>query len=259
MNKHIELLSQFPNSYFGSFYFIAAEMHKNKCLSNADIARLYHGLSVAISSNSKSVSVPEIAYEPRIGCFKFLDYINPRYNHIYEYVYDTKFSLPKLHRGLLKNRKPTSSLVIPSLKNNVGFKEARFAFSDFVNSARIQNLPYFNNMWEESDYKEHNDACYDTLTKLLTKVNLIHDETPSDKKGSVILTRELNNLLFSQNMILRRSHELAFAPTAREEIIGDIVKHKRAMFGELKHDWKHYQQSKAAINYKKAQSKESER
>ena len=77
---------------------------------------------------------------------------------------------------------------------------------------------------------------YEALTILLGKVDLIDNGYGlNPKKGSVILAEELNNLLFSQGMILRHHNANKYAESyeQKQRALRDIVRHKQAMFGEL--------------------------
>ena len=82
---------------------------------------------------------------------------------------------------------------------------------------------------------------------MLKKADLIDNGCGlNQKKGSVILAEEFNNLLFSQGIILRHHNASKYAESyeQKQKTIKDIVLHKQAMFGELKHDKTKYQQIK---------------
>ncbi len=231
MDKHIELLKQFPNNYFDGFGW-RLENIKNGCrIYQSNIACLYHALGKSMNQGSKTISRPiEIGYSKNIDCYSFLDYINPYFNHIFEYVYH--FALPKMYKNALVKARPSTRQIELKPKQGIKFEEVYKLREKFIKTSFLHNTFDFS-YWSPAAYEEHLNLCYDTLTELLEKADLVYNDTPSNERGSVVLAKELNNLLFNQNMLARRLEEIRYAPHRRQKIMSDIIAHKKAMFGEL--------------------------
>ena len=229
MKNHIELLKKLPLDFFGGN---AVHLFGDWSKGPRPIAILYHTLGYNMNNGSNPVNMPKIKYFPGFR-YSVLDYIYPGYNHIYEDVYVSQFSLPKMYKNVLTQTQPLTCKIRIKPKQNVSFKKANELRQKFINISNID----MSNLPTRADCEEYTNQCYEALTKLLDKADLIDNGYGSNpKKGSVILAEELNNLLFSQNMIYRhhKATEYAGSYEQKQKAIKDIILHKQAMFGELK-------------------------
>ena len=117
MNKHLQILTQFPDEYFSSFKhvmrYIKSKIAQKQHVKETEIARCYYGLANAMNPQTPGVSL----VNDYISDYRFLDSINPRKNHFYERVYKRDFSLPKMYKTVFANKKPLNRTLI--LKPNV--------------------------------------------------------------------------------------------------------------------------------------------
>ena len=239
MNKHLELLRTLPLDFFGgNSVYLFGDWSKGP----RTIAILYHTLGYNMSDGSNPVNMPKIQYFPG-SRYTFLDHIYPGYNHFYEDVYVSHFSLPKMYKNVLTQTQPLTCKIRIKPKQGVSFKEARELRQKFINKANVD----ITTLYTRAECEEYTNQCYEALTKLLKKADLIDNGYGlNPKKGSVILAEELNNLLFSQNRIYKhhKATEYAGSYEQKQRAMRDIILHKQAMFGELKHDKAKYQQIK---------------
>ena len=232
MKNHIELLRKLSPEFFGGNYVhLFGDWSKGpRC-----IAILYHSLGYYMSNGSNPVNMPDIKYFPGFR-YTVLDYINPGYNHFYEDVYVSQFSLPKMYKNVITQTQPLTRKIRIKPKQGISFKEARELRQDFTAKANID----ITTLYTRKDCEEYTNECYEALTKLLDKVELVDNGYGlNPKKGSVILAEELNNLLFSQGIILRQHNATKYAGSyeQKQKAIRDIIRHKQAMFGEIKHNY----------------------
>ena len=229
MNKHLDLLKTLSPEFFGGNYIhIFGDWPKGP----RTIAMLYHSLGYYMSSGSNPVNMPKIKYFPGFR-YTVLDHIYPGYNHFYEDVYVKQFSLPKMYKNVITQTQPLTSKARIKPKQGVTFKEARELRQNFIDKANID----LSTLYTRAECEEYTNECYETLTKLLEKADLIDNGYGiKPKKGSVILAEELNNLLFSQGIILRHHnvHKYTGSYEQKQQAIRNIILHKQAMFGELK-------------------------
>ena len=229
MNKHLELLKTLSLDFFGGN---AVHLFGDWSKGPRCIAILYHTLGYNMNNGSNPVNMPKIRYNPGF-CYTFLDHINPGYNHFYEDVYISNFSLPKMYKNVMTQTQPLTRKIRIKPKQDVPFKEAHKLRQKFIDKSTID----ITTLYTRKDCEEYTNECYEALTKLLDKVDLVDNGYGlNPKKGSVILAEELNNLLFSQGMILRhhKATEYAGSYEQKQKAIRDIILHKQAMFGELK-------------------------
>ena len=228
MNKHLDLLKTLSPEFFGGNYIhIFGDWPKGP----RTIAMLYHSLGYYMSSGSNPVNMPKIKYFPGFR-YTVLDHIYPGYNHFYEDVYVKQFSLPKMYKNVITQTQPLTSKARIKPKQGVTFKEARELRQNFIDKANID----LSTLYTRAECEEYTNECYETLTKLLEKADLIDNGYGiKPKKGSVILAEELNNLLFSQGLILRHHNANKYAGSyeQKQKDLRDIILHKQAMFGEL--------------------------
>ena len=238
-NKHLELLRTLsPELFGGNMVHLFGDWSKGPRV----IAILYHTLGHHMSNGSNPINMPDIKYFPGFR-YTVLDYITPGYNHFYEDVYENQFVLPKMYKNVLMQTQPLTCKVRIKPKQGVLFKEARKLCQNFTDKANSD----LATLCTREECEEYTNECYEALTKLLKKANLIDNGCGlNQKKGSVILAEEFNNLLFSQGIILRHHNANKYAESyeQKQKTIKDIVLHKQAMFGELKHDKAKYQQIK---------------
>lgn len=239
MKKHLELLRTLSPEFFGGNAFhLFGDWSKGPRV----IAILYHTLGYNMSNGSNPVNMPKIKYFPGFR-YSVLDHMYPGYNHFYEDVYVSQFSLPKVYKSVLVQTQPLTCKVRIKPKQGVSFKEAHKLHQKFINTSNID----LSTLPTRAECEEYTNECYEALTKLLDKADLVDNGYGlKPKKGSVILAEELNNLLFSQGMILRHHNVNKYAGfyEQKQKAIRDIILHKQAMFGELKHDKAKYQQIK---------------
>ncbi len=228
-NKHLELLKTLSPEFFGGN---SVHLFVDWSKGPRRIAILYHSLGYYMSSGSNPVNMPDIKYFPGFR-YSVLDYINPGYNHFYEDVYVSRFSLPKLYKNVITQTQPLTRKVRIKPKQNVSFKEANELRQKFINISNID----MSNLPTRADCEEYTNQCYEALTQLLDKADLVDNGYGlNPKKGSVILAEELNNLLFSQGMILRHHNANKYARPSieqKQKEMRNIILHKQAMFGEL--------------------------
>lgn len=229
MNKHLELLRTLSPEFFGGNY---VHLFEDWSKGPRSIALLYHSLGYYMSNGSNPVNMPKIQYFPGFR-YTVLDHIYPGYNHFYEDVYVNQFSLPKMYKNVITQTQPLTCKARIKPKQGVPFKEARELRQNFIDKANID----ITTLYTRAECEEYTNECYETLTKLLKKADLVDNGYGlKPKKGSVILAEELNNLLFSQGMILRdhNIHKYAGSYEQKQQAIRNIILHKQAMFGELK-------------------------
>lgn len=228
MKNHIELLKKLSLDFFGGN---AVYLFEDWSKGPRTIAILYHTLGYNMNSGSNPVNMPKINYNPGF-CYTFLDHVYPGYNHFYEDVFVSDFSLPKMYKNVLTQTQPLTSKIRIKPKQGVSFKEAKELRQNFIKKA---NIDLFT-LYTRAECEEYTNKCYETLTKLLDKVDLVDNGYGlNPKKGSVILAEELNNLLFNQNRIYihYKATEYAGSYEQKQKAIRDIILHKQAMFGEL--------------------------
>lgn len=228
MKNHLELLKTLSPEFFGGNY---VHFFGDWSKGPRRIAILYHSLGYYMSSGSNPVNMPDIEYVPGFR-YTVLDYINPGYNHFREDVYARKFSLPKMYKNVLTQTQPLTRKVRIKPKQGVSFKEAHELRQKFIKESNVD----LTTLSTRADCEEYTNKCYEALTKLLDKVDLVDNGYGlNPKKGSVILAEELNNLLFSQGMILRQHKVNNYIGSyeQKQRSIRDIIRHKQAMFGEL--------------------------
>ena len=223
--KHIELLKQIPDECFRYTDNIFASLKKGAAISYTNIELLYKDLAWSLSKD-RDLSWPHVMeFE---GYYKYLDYINPHKNHIYGYVYKSKFSLSKMYKNAIINASPSDVAVIITPKQGVLFRDANNLKQDFINIANT------NDVFFRRDYLlNHLNNCYGKLNSLTECAVFVPNKKFRTHQGSNILNEELIDLLYSQNKILEANNEIHYAPNSRNNIIKDIIRHKRAMFGEL--------------------------
>lgn len=229
MKNHIELLRKLPSEFFGGN---AVHLFGDWSKGPRCIAILYHTLGYNMKNGSNPVNMPKINYNPGF-CYTFLDHVNPGYNHFYEDVYVCNFSLPKMYKNVLTQKQPLTCKVRIEPKQGISFKEASELSQNFINKSTVD----ITTLYTRNECEEYTNNCYEALTKLLDKVDLIDNGYGlNPKKGSVILAEELNNLLFNQNRIYihYKATEYAGSYEQKQKAIRDIISHKQAMFGELK-------------------------
>lgn len=228
MKNHIELLKKLSLDFFGgNAVYLFGDWSKGP----RTIAILYHTLGYNMNSGSNPVNMPDIKYFPGFR-YSVLDHVYPGYNHIYEDVYVSQFLLPKLYKNVLTQTQPLTSKIRIKPKQGVSFKEAKELHQNFIKKANID----ITTLYTRAECEEYTNKCYEALTKLLDKVDLVDNGYGlKPKKGSVILAEELNNLLFSQGMILREHKANKYAGSAeqKDKAKRNIILHKQAMFGEL--------------------------
>jgi hypothetical protein len=236
MKNHIELLRKLSPELFGGN---AVHLFGDWSKGPRRIAILYHTLGYYMSNGSNPVNMPKIAYCPGFR-YTVLDYINPLYNYIYKDVYVNRFALPKMYKNVLTQTQPLTRKIRIKPKQGISFKEAQELRQNFIDKA---NIDITTALPTRNDCEEYTNQCYDALTKLLEKADLIDNEHGlNQKKGSVILAEELNNLLFNQNIISEKQDEIRYAlslPVA-DKIMADIRLHKEIMFGEIRHTYKRH-------------------
>lgn len=239
MKNHIELLKKLSLDFFGGN---AVHLFCDWSKGPRPIAILYHTLGYNMNNGSNPVNMPKIKYFPGFR-YSVLDHIYPGYNHFYENVYVSQFSLPKLYKSVLSQTQPLACKIRIKPKQGIPFKEAHELRQKFINTATID----MSTLCTREECEEYTNRCYEALTKLLDKADLVDNGYGlNPKKGSVILAEELNNLLFSQGLILKHhdANKYAGSYEQKQKTIRDIVLHKQAMFGELKHNKAKYQQIK---------------
>lgn len=238
MKKHTDLLISIPNEYFGTtqryIKNIRDSVKENGTVTKLDIIGCYYALanslcedkfsSYAIKNKTKSVKEEDL-------CYKFLDYINPRRNHIYGYVYKNNFMLPKMYKNALVNKRNSYVVVKVTPKQGQSFNEANKLRKQFVCAATLAH----NNYLCGNNFDTCLEQSYNALKNLVSKNLIGLNERHNKVTGSTILTQELINLLYNQRIILEGHYLLRFAESTeeRQKIMADIIAHKKAMFGEL--------------------------
>lgn len=229
MKEHLKLLKKISPEFFGgNSIYLFGDWSKGP----RTIAILYHTLGYYMSNGSNPVNMPDIKYFPGFR-YSVLDHINPGYNHVYEDIYVNRFAMPKMYKNVLTQTQPLTSKIRIKPKQWVSFKEARELRKKFIDISTID----LSTLYARNECEEYINRCYEALTILLDKVDLIDNGYGlNPKKGSVILAEELNNLLFSQCMILRHHNANKYAESYKQKqrALRDIVRHKQAMFWELK-------------------------
>ena len=263
VNNCLKQLTAFPSEFFGSYWLIFNKLKENftsgKPVRDLDIALCYYGLYESMCSGNIKHKTPiiEEKHDRQHGDFyEHFDEINPENNFYYTCVYKRNFSLPKTHKNVFFNKKPQTSVIFFKPKPGIKFNIAERLFFDFIRTAE-KPLGFFDVKDYIADaekyivmpnYLQPNylEKSYKALKRLLTKADLtyIYTDVRLKPKGSVVLARELNTLLSNQNIIENKAFEKRIIPYKSEQILADVRDHKKAMFGELKHDYEKFHKIK---------------
>ena len=214
--KHIELLSQIPIECFHNTKKI-----EKQNIKYGTLAFYYRDLALSLFPAKYIIECMPHIHQNNLW-YEFLDYVDPKRNHICGYVYKNALSLPKMHKNILVNSRQSNTFAIAKNKQGVKFREIIDLKKAFLQTA---SAPIFND-----DFLAN---CYCALKKLIEKAEIIPNKKFCTDQGSIILAKELIDLLYNQNIIHNAYHEILYAPNNRVKIITDIKKHKKAMFGEL--------------------------
>ena len=227
--EHVDLLSQIPTECFRytnkRILFTLKKSTKTHDFSNIRyyyIKSCYDGLASSLRPDNyvlpKTPDVRKICNE-----YHFLDYIDPQRNHIKDYLCEGKgmFLLPRMYKNALVNSKPSRTATFVSPKPGFTFQEVNDLKNQFIKTMSYPFSPC------------RLDDCYYSLKNLADKANFSSNKRFGTLQGSIILRRELIDLLYNLHIIRGSYREMQYAPNKRYDIMEDIEQHKKAMFGEL--------------------------
>ena len=222
-SQHIELLKQVPSE---CFYLAKDEIQKiknSKAVSWANIDLCYRDVAESLRPQPDRKLPDPVVYDED-GWYRFLDYINPRQNHIYEYIYKNELSLPKVYKNAIVNTRPSNIPVLCEPKIVVR-REAINKYKDKFTHVAIKNREVY--------YDKYLNDCYNALKDLMTVAYFVPNKKFKTEQGSIVLRKELIDLLYSHNIIRDASLLTHYSPREREKVTKDIIQHKKAMFSEL--------------------------
>lgn len=223
--KHIELLKQVPFECFYYTKYVIEIIKNNQDISTNDIMYCYSDVARSLTNNQ---SLRQPVFVPKVcdigNCYTFLDYINPRRNHIYGYIFKSNFLLPKVYRNAIVNKTPSNIPVYCEPKIAVNREAMNKHKNKFIRIAIVN---------KEVDKDQYLIDCYNSLKYLMKIADFVPNKKFGTNAGSVVLREELIDLFYNQN-IIRDASFLAHYPThERKDIVKDVIQHKRAMFNKL--------------------------
>ena len=232
MEKHIELLKQIPADCFYYSRDIIDRIKRNEPIKNPNcVAYCYYDLGMSmqkddldriyrVSCGMWSRRTPYV--EEKGDFYTFCDTAIKFPYNIDKPVSKQSFSLPKMYKQALYNKKPSNVAVFCQPKEKGGFKQVACLQHAFITCTSRE---------EHRTDPIYMQTCYDALKKLTEKAELKYNEKLGTCQGSIVLTEELATLLSNQNIILNTQKTFKhYSQILRMHI---IEAHKKKMFGEL--------------------------